>query len=105
MEVDYQRIGPDGHVIVHIGRQRIVILPNRDVDLGAISDDEMIVVGEQRLPTGVVLNPFSMRRDDPRAERVKEGGPSIPLCADGSSCATDRVSTAERYFNKPEISG
>jgi hypothetical protein len=68
-----------GHVIVHIGRQRIVILPNNDVDLGAIGDDEMIVVGEQRLPTGVVLKPFTMRRDDPRAERVRKGGPPIPL--------------------------
>jgi hypothetical protein len=68
-----------GHVIVHIGRQRIVMLPDRDVDLGAIGDDEMIVVGEQKLPTGVVLTPFIMKRDDPRAVQVKKGGPPIPL--------------------------
>jgi hypothetical protein len=68
-----------GHVIVYIDRQRIVILPNRDVDIGAIDDDEMIVVGEQILPTGVVRTPFIMKRDDPRAVQVKKGGPPIPL--------------------------
>lgn len=68
-----------GHVIVYIDRQRIVILPNRDVDLGAIGDDEMVVVGEQKLPSGVVLTPLIMKRDDPRAVQVRKGGPPIPL--------------------------
>ena len=68
-----------GHGIVHIGSRRIVILPDRDVDLGTVGDDKMIVVGEQKLTTGVVLNPFTISRDDPRVAQVKKGGPPIPL--------------------------
>jgi hypothetical protein len=68
-----------GHVIVRLGSRRIVILPDRDVDLGIVSDDEMIVIGEQRLPTGLVLAPMKIKRDDPRAGRIQRGGPPIPL--------------------------
>jgi hypothetical protein len=68
-----------GHVIVCVRSRRIVILPDRDVDLGIVEDDEMIVVGEQKRPTGLELEPVKIKRDDPRAEQVQKGGPPIPL--------------------------
>ena len=68
-----------GHVIVCVRSRRIVILPDRDVDLGIVEDDEMIVVGEQKSPTGLELEPVKIKRDDPRAEQVQKGGPPIPL--------------------------
>lgn len=72
-------VSSHGHIIVRVANRRIVILPDRDVDLGVIGDDEMIVTSEQRLPTGVVLEPLKIKRDDPRAKQVQGGGPPIRL--------------------------
>lgn len=53
-------------VIVQIGYRAIVILPDEDVDLGEIGDDERIVTGEVRTPFGPRLRAMKMRKDDPR---------------------------------------
>lgn len=62
-------------VVVCIGTRHIVILPDEDVDLGPIADDECVVTGE------VIENgrrrkvAMKMRADDPRLEG-KWGGMS-----------------------------
>lgn len=56
-------------VVVYIGKRTIVILPDREVDLGIVADDEIIVTGERRTPSGMELDAFKMKKDDPRAVR------------------------------------
>lgn len=56
-----------GQVIVKIGVRAIVVLPDRDVDLGPVGDDELIATQESLSATGVVLNPIKLKRSDPRA--------------------------------------
>lgn len=50
-----------------IGVRAIVVLPDRDVDLGPVADDELIATQESLSASGVVLNPIKLKRSDPRA--------------------------------------
>jgi hypothetical protein len=59
-----------GQVIVCLAKKRVVVLPDRDVDLGILESDEMIVTEERRGDRGIELHPFKMKRDDPRAGRL-----------------------------------
>ncbi|WP_156947596.1 hypothetical protein [Bradyrhizobium sp. WSM3983] len=59
-----------GQVIVKIGRRAIVILPDKDVDLGPVGDDEMIATQECRSAHGIELNAIKLKRTDPRAALV-----------------------------------
>lgn len=53
-----------------IGLRAIVILPDRDVDLGPIGDDEMVVTEETRTARGIQLNAVKLKRRDPRAGQL-----------------------------------
>lgn len=65
---------PDMHqVVVCIGSRAIVILPDRDVDLGVIADDELIVTAEIQTPTGLRLEALKINRADPRATNLATG--------------------------------
>jgi hypothetical protein len=55
---------------VCLAKKRVVVLPDRDVDLGILESDEMIVTEERRGDRGIELHPFKMKRDDPRAGRL-----------------------------------
>ncbi|MEO1492796.1 MAG: hypothetical protein AAFV19_11640 [Pseudomonadota bacterium] len=57
----------NGQVVVRIGQRYWVILPDRDVDLGEVSDDEVIVTEITQTPTGKTLNALKLPRTDPRA--------------------------------------
>ena len=59
-----------GQVVVAIGRRLIVILPEEDVDFGALEDDELIIFSELATPTGPKLRARKIHRDDPLARRV-----------------------------------
>lgn len=59
-----------GQVIVRLGLRAIVIFPHKDVDLGPVGDDEMIVTQEIRTAQGLELNAIKLRRDDARAAQV-----------------------------------
>lgn len=59
-----------GQVIVKIGVRAIVILPDRDVDVGPVGDDELIATQESRSASGVVLNVIKLKRSDPRAALI-----------------------------------
>jgi hypothetical protein len=56
-----------GQVIVCVGRRTYMILPDRDVDLGNVSDDEFIITGERTTPTGIRLEAYKIHKNDPRA--------------------------------------
>jgi hypothetical protein len=55
-----------GTVAVSLGQKRIVVLPDRDVDLGALAEDEVIATRERRSAAGLTYDVFKLKRDDPR---------------------------------------
>lgn len=57
----------DGWMIVRVGRRTHVIFPDRDVDLGELTDDETVITGKRQTPVGIKLEAYKVRRDDPRA--------------------------------------
>jgi hypothetical protein len=61
-------------VAIFINKRAIVILPDRDVDLGIVEDDELVVNVERKGPAGTIFDAIKIKRDDPRAARVKLPG-------------------------------
>jgi hypothetical protein len=59
-----------GQVVAYVGRNAHMIFPDRDVDLGIVGDDELIITGERRTPSGVRLEAYKMHKDDPRAQSL-----------------------------------
>lgn len=59
-----------GQIVAATGRHMYMILPNKDVDLGIIGDDDLIVTGERTTPFGVELDAFTIKKDDPRAQNL-----------------------------------
>lgn len=59
-----------GQVIVKIGSRAIVVLPDKDVDLGPVGDDETIATQERRSARGITLDAIKLKRSDPRAALV-----------------------------------
>lgn len=69
-----------GGVIVRIDRHTHVIFPDRNVDLGEISDEETVVTGARRTPTGLRFEAYKVHRDDPRAiELMRQQSPQDPI--------------------------
>lgn len=60
-------VAHNGQVVVRVGQRFTVILPDRDVDLGEVGPDEVIVTEIRQTPTGKELNALKLSRDDPRA--------------------------------------
>ena len=58
-------------VSVWIGMHAIVILPERDVDLGVVAEDEIVVSTKQKTPNGLVLGAEKIKRSE-LAERRKQ---------------------------------
>lgn len=65
-------------LVVMIGNRAIVILPDEDVDLGPISDDERIISAEVRTPFGPKLHAMKLKADDPRIVGKPVGRPYTP---------------------------
>jgi hypothetical protein len=59
-----------GQIIAKIGVRAIVIMPDKDVDLGPIGDDEMIVTQEKRTLNGIELDAIKLKRNDHRIALV-----------------------------------
>ena len=53
-----------GQVVVYIRDRVIVILPNKDVDLGIVDDDHRIVTVETQSPWGIELDARKIHKDD-----------------------------------------
>ncbi len=60
-------------VVVCVGKRAIVILPDEDVDLGDLGDDDRIVVAEMQTPLGLKPKAFKIHKDDPRLLGMKDG--------------------------------
>lgn len=77
-----------GQIIVCIGRRMHMILPDRDVDLGQVNEDEVIVTGRQQTPMGIRLEAYKLHKDDPRAQQLLAGADRAPP-ANSSGAAAD----------------
>ena len=53
-------------VIVAIGKRAIVILPDRDVDLGIMEEGDRILTVPEETPLGYRYNALKLQKDDPR---------------------------------------
>jgi hypothetical protein len=60
-------------VIVCVGDRSIAILPDQDVDLGHVADDDRIIVSEGVENGRLRLRATKMRADDPRLAGVRVG--------------------------------
>ncbi len=56
-----------GQVLVCIGKRTFVIFPDRNVDIGVVEDDELVITRALNGARGVTLEAFKIKRDDPRA--------------------------------------
>jgi hypothetical protein len=59
-----------GEVVVHVANRVHVIFPDREVDLGIVGEDEIIVTGERMV--GGVSRPeaIKLHKSDPRAQKL-----------------------------------
>lgn len=60
-------------VVACIGKHAIVVLPDREIDLGLVGSDEVIITQETRTPAGVRLDAVKLKADDPRLGRRTPG--------------------------------
>jgi hypothetical protein len=61
-------------VIVMLGLRCFVPLPDRDVDLGVVRGDQLIVIGERLTGTGPVYEPYLVKRDADLGRRIAGAG-------------------------------
>ena len=59
-----------GQVLACVAGRTYVVFPDRDVDLGVVGDDELIVTSERTTPLGVQLDASKIRKDDPLARTL-----------------------------------
>ena len=59
-----------GQVVVYVGRRTIIILPDKDIDVGMVADDEVLVTEETMTPTGTQLQFHKVPASDPRAQAL-----------------------------------
>jgi hypothetical protein len=63
-----------GHLLVLQGRQGFVVLPDREVSLGAVNDDAVIVITHNRTPAGVSYDAAAYAPDDPKLRALGYAG-------------------------------
>ena len=61
-------------LLVCIGRRMHAIFPDRDVDLGLVQEDEVIVTGRRRTPWGIEMDALKLHKDDPRVRELSNAG-------------------------------
>ena len=54
--------------MVVIGKRAIVVLPDREVDLGIMGDDDRIVTVREETPFGTRFNALKLHKSDPRVK-------------------------------------
>jgi len=67
-----------GQVLACVGRRTYVVFPDRDVDLGDVGRDELIVTRERTTPLGVHLEASKIHKDDPLAKTLPRHGGRRP---------------------------
>ena len=56
-----------GSVFIYIGGRVIVILPDKEIDLGILADDETILMNQKVSSSGIVRDAIKIKTNDPRA--------------------------------------
>jgi hypothetical protein len=56
-----------GQVLACVGGRTYIVFPDRDVDLGVVGEDELILTRERATPLGVRLDASRIHKDDPLA--------------------------------------
>ena len=56
-----------GQVFVTVGKQTIVLLPDRTVDMGTVESDEVVITRGNRTADGMAFDVFKVHKDDPLA--------------------------------------
>jgi hypothetical protein len=69
----YQAAAELHQVLVCIGRRSIVILPDQEVDLGIVADDELIITHEVFSQGRMRLEALKLKADDPRIAGLEPG--------------------------------
>jgi len=71
-----------GQVIVWQGLDAIAVLPHRDINLGRVRQDQLIMTSEKHTHAGVEMNVLVVDRDDPRLagmQQPTEESPSVEI--------------------------
>jgi hypothetical protein len=61
-----------GQVIVWQGLDAIAVLPDREVNLGRVRSDQLIITTEKRTLTGIKFDVTVMERNDPRLAGIQQ---------------------------------
>jgi hypothetical protein len=67
-----------GQVLACVGGRTYVVFPDRDVDLGFVGEDELILTSERMTPLGVELDASKIHKDDPLAKVLPSNGAKRP---------------------------
>ena len=67
------RIAQGGKVVVMNGTRAVVVLPDRDIDLGEGTDDDRVVIFRADTPHGPVYDARKLHKDDPAVRQVGRG--------------------------------
>jgi hypothetical protein len=59
-------VATGGQVHACVRRHTYVILPDRDIDVGIVAEDELILTTKRPTPFGLMLDAVKLHRDDPR---------------------------------------
>jgi hypothetical protein len=62
-------------IIIRVQDHAFALLPDRDIDLGIMGDDDVIVTEETETPDGVRLNILKVPEHDPRATALRRPSP------------------------------
>jgi len=65
-------------IMVAIGKRAIVILPDREVDLGILGDDDRVVTVRQETPLGYIFDALKLHKDDPRVRETEAADAPAP---------------------------
>jgi hypothetical protein len=74
-------VGCGGQVLVCVGKRTFVIFPDRDIDVGEVEDDDVVISAAVPNPTGLTYETYRFKRDDPRVGAMLGSSPrtAIPL--------------------------
>jgi hypothetical protein len=61
-------------IMVAIGKRAIVLLPDRDVDLGIFGEDDRVVTVRSETPIGYQFDALKLHKDDPRVRESEGAG-------------------------------
>ncbi len=59
-------------MIVWQGLDAVAVLPDREINLGRVRSDQLIITSEKRTPTGITFDVMLMERNDPRIAGMEQ---------------------------------